>query len=124
MNAVAPRADQAATTADTDMAEVFTGYARAAAGTAYSRQANNDAYGHTLAASRAHVYTQAADLVHDMDLSSAAQEMMRRAQASHVRLPPLIDFDAAGIQYVVARAWQFCAWQIDPDLPMVAPRWP
>lgn len=114
MNAVVQRTDHTATADNIRMAEMLASYARVAAGTAYARQTRNDAYGHTLAASRAQVYAQAGELARIMDLSDAAQEMMRRAQATHVRLPPLIDFDPAGIQYVAARAWQFCAWQIDP----------
>lgn len=49
--------------------------------------------------------------------------MMHRAKTFRVRRPPMIDFDPAGVRYAVARAWQFCAWQIDPSLAEVAPAW-
>jgi hypothetical protein len=59
-----------------------------------------------------------------MPAHDAAREMINRAQAAYVRTPPLTDFDRAGVQYIMARAWQFCARQIDPHLPEVAPAWP
>ena len=107
------------------VAAQLTEYAQAAQRTADKCTVNNDDYGHALASTRANVYRHAADLVRQVPLRDAAVDMMRHAQAMSVRTPPLIDFDfePAGIRYMTARAWQFCAWQIDPSLPEVAPRW-
>jgi hypothetical protein len=85
----------------TDIARLFADFAKAARGTAIKNHTKGDQFGETLAASRAEVYDKAA----------------------HIRTPPLMNFDSAGVQYTTARAWQFCAWKIDPSLPEVAPRW-
>jgi hypothetical protein len=106
-----------------DLAQAFGDYAKAARGTAIKNHTKGDLFGETLANSRADVYDKAAELVRRLPLADAATEMMNRARASHVRTPPLIDFDSAGVQYNAARAWQFCAWKINPSLPEVAPKW-
>ena len=106
-----------------ELARILTDYAKAARGTAIKNHTKGDAFGETLANSRADVYDKAAELVRQLPLPDAANEMMDRAKAAHIRTPPLINFDAAGVQYATARAWQFCAWQIDPSLPEVAPKW-
>ena len=49
--------------------------------------------------------------------------MAARPRTTHIRTPPLMDFDTAGVRYVTARAWQFCAWRIAPDLPEMARGW-
>jgi hypothetical protein len=105
------------------VAALLSGYAQGAEGTAHRCEARGDVYGQTLARSRAQVYREAAELVRTMALADAAAEMIRRATQASVRTPPLIDFDAAGVRYLTVRAWQFCAWQIDPALPEVAPSW-
>jgi len=102
---------------------LFLGYSRAARGTATQRDRDGDQYGQTLADARTQVYREAADLVRLQSLADAAQQMLDHGKQSYVRTPPLIDFDGAGVQYVIGRAWQFCAWQIDPTLPVVAPSW-
>lgn len=106
-----------------DLAQAFSDYAKAARGTAIKNHTKGDLFGETLANARAQVYEKASELVRQLPLVDAANEMMNRARASHVRTPPLIDFDSAGVQYNMARAWQFCAWKIDPSLPEVAPKW-
>lgn len=105
------------------LADRYATFARAANGTALARRTHDDHYGETLAASRAEVYAEAAELVRRLPPSLAAREMINRATAAHVRNPPMVGFDRAGVLYTIARAWQFCAWQIDPALPEVAPRW-
>lgn len=106
-----------------DLSRMYADYAKAARGTAIKNHTKGDLFGETLANSRAEVYEKASELVRQLPLADAAAEMMNLARASHVRTPPLIDFDAAGVQYNTARAWQFCAWKIDKSLPEVAPRW-
>jgi hypothetical protein len=106
-----------------DLARTFADYGKAARGTAIKNHTKGDTFGEKLANSRAEVYDRAAELVRQLPLPDAAHEMMERAKAAHIRTPPLIDFDTAGMQYATARAWQFCAWQIDPALPEVAPKW-
>jgi hypothetical protein len=106
-----------------DLARTFADYAKAARGTAIKNHTKGDNFGETLANARADVYDKAAELVRQLPVPDAANEMMGRAKAAHIRTPPLINFDQAGVQYATARAWQFCAWQIDPSLPEVAPRW-
>lgn len=106
-----------------DVARMFADYAKAARGTAIKNHTKGDAFGERLANNRAEVYDKAAELVRQLPVEGAANEMMNRAKAAHIRTPPLIDFDSAGVQYAIARAWQFCAWKIDPSLPEVAPKW-
>lgn len=106
-----------------DLARTFVDYAKAARGTAIKNHTKGDTFGETLAGARADVYDRAAELVRQLSPPDAAAEMMDRAKAAHIRTPPLINFDQAGVQYAMARAWQFCAWQIDPKLPEVAPKW-
>lgn len=107
----------------TDMARLFTDFAKAARGTAIKNHTKGDAFGESLASSRAEVYEQASDLIRQLAPPEAASEMMSRARNAHIRTPPLMNFDSAGVQYTTARAWQFCAWKIDPTLPEVAPKW-
>lgn len=106
-----------------DLARIFADYGKAARGTAVKNHTKGDTFGEMLANGRAEVYDKAAELVRQLPPHDAANEMMDRAKAAHIRTPPLIDFDTAGVQYATARAWQFCAWQIDPTLPEVAPKW-
>jgi hypothetical protein len=106
-----------------DLARMFADYGKAARGTAIKNHTKGDTFGETLASARADVYDRASELVRQLQLQEAANEMMNRAKAAHIRTPPLINFDQAGVQYATARAWQFCAWKIDPSLPEVAPKW-
>lgn len=108
---------------DRDLALRFTEYAKAARGTAMKNRTKGDFFGEELASCRAEVYERAAELARRLPPAEAANQMMDQAKATHVRTPPLIGFDQAGKQYTTARAWQFCAWQIDPTLPEVAPKW-
>lgn len=81
-------------------------------------------YGEALATARANVYDQAAELVIQMgQTSETAEFFMRHAVQASVRSASLIDFDRDGIRYSQARAWQLCAWQINPTLPEVQPKW-
>lgn len=109
--------------ASQDLVQIFADYAKAARGTAIKNRSKGDGFGDELASKRAAVYDMAADLVRRLPPAEAAKEMMDRARSAHIRTPPLIDFDRAGVQYSQARAWQFCARQIDPSLPEVAPKW-
>lgn len=106
-----------------DLAQIFADYAKAARGTAIKNRSKGDSFGDELASKRATVYDQAADLVRRFPLDEAARQMLENARSAHIRTPPLIDFDRAGVQYSQARAWQFCARMIDPSLPEVAPKW-
>lgn len=110
-------------TAEARYVELFSRFGRAARGVAIERHTKGDTYGEVLAEARSRVYDQCAELVRKMSASKAAAEMMSRAKAQHVRTAPLIGFDSAGTQYVAARAYQFCAWQIDSSLPEMAPKW-
>jgi hypothetical protein len=105
------------------LAGMFVEYGKAARGTAVKARTTGDRFGETLANSRANVYDKAAELVQAMPLADAAAEMMSRAKAFSVRSPPLIGFDPAGEAFVQARAWQFCAWKLDPTLPQVQAAW-
>ncbi|MGH3439701.1 MAG: hypothetical protein ACRDRN_25010 [Sciscionella sp.] len=98
-------------------------FAQAARGSAVKCKAKGDRYGEELAAARASVYEEAADLLRRMEPQDAAPAMMARAGRLHVRTPPLMDFDRAGVQYVKSRAWQYCALTINPGLEQVAPEW-
>lgn len=109
--------------ASQDLAQVFADCAKAARGTAIKNRSKGDSFGDELATKRAAVYEMAAELVRKLPPEDAAKEMLERARAAHIRTPPLIDFDRAGVQYSQARAWQFCAQRIDPSLPEVAPKW-
>jgi hypothetical protein len=102
---------------------LYLGWARGARGTAIKNHNKGDLYGEVLANTRADVYDQAAELVRQLAPPDAAAEMMNRAKAAHVRTPPMIDFDSAGVQYATARAWQFCARTIEPDLPEIQTDW-
>jgi hypothetical protein len=107
----------------TELAETFAAYANAARGTASSAGCRGDGFAESLARTRAGVYDRAAELVRNVPPGEAARTMMENAMTRHVRTPPLTDFDKAGLGYIAARAWQFCAWQIDPTLEEVAPAW-
>lgn len=73
---------------------------------------------------RASVRAQAADILRSTpDLAKAGDEMIRYAIRYSVRIAPLIGFDEAAVKYTRARTWQACAWELDPDLPVVQPRW-
>ena len=109
--------------ANQDLVQVFADYAKAARGTAIKNRSKGDGFGDELATKRAVVYDQAADLVRQYPREEAAKRMLDNARAAHIRTPPLIDFDRAGMQYSQARAWQFCARLLDPTLPEVAPKW-
>jgi hypothetical protein len=106
-----------------EFAELFSGYARAARGTALKAKSKSDPFGEQLAEARALVYDQAADVVRQNTLTVAAGQLMHNASRTHVRTAPLMDFDNAGLQYISSRAWQFCALQIDPSMPEVAAKW-
>lgn len=106
-----------------EFAERFNGYARAARATAAQAKARSDPYGEQLANTRAEVYEKAAELLSSRPLEQAASEMMNNAGRLHIRKAPLMDFDNTGLQYIAARAWQYCALAIDPNLPEQAPQW-
>jgi hypothetical protein len=98
-------------------------YSVAARGTASGASSRGDGFAESLARTRAGVYEQAAELLRNAPPEQAARAMMDNAVTRHVRTPPLTDFDRAGLGYIAARAWQFCAWQVDPTLEQVAAAW-
>jgi hypothetical protein len=106
-----------------EFADKFTDFANAAKLTAQKNKARGDAYGEKLAAQRSQVYLQAASMVRFKQPADAAQDMMAKASQLHVRTPPLIGFDESGLQYISARAWQFCAQFINPRLDERVPKW-
>lgn len=102
--------------------------ALAAQGTALKRRTVNDAFGARLAEARAEVYALAARLVRDGEVVDAdlAQFLMHKAAERHVgraQAQPLKGYDDHTLLYIQARAWQWCAQQIDPALPEVQVRW-
>jgi hypothetical protein len=101
----------------------FDGYTKGAIDTAARRHYAGDKFGECLAKARVRVYEQAAELVREMPVDDAAVEMMRRALRAQVRTPRWVGYDADAVSYITARAWQFCAWKINPSLPEVQPRW-
>ena len=107
----------------TDLADRFADFGTAARGTAMKNKAKGDEFGEKLANRRAEVYDSAAALVNQQAPLEAAKVMMERAGQLHVRTPPLIDFDNVGLQYIAARAWQYCALIINPGLSPAAPKW-
>jgi hypothetical protein len=106
-----------------ELAATFAAYAAAARSTASGAGSRGDGFAESLARTRAGVYDQAAELLQKVPPDQAAHTMMDNAATRHVRTPPLTDFDNAGLGYIAARAWQFCAKQIDPTLAEVAPAW-
>lgn len=101
----------------------FQDFARAARGTAIKHRINGDLFCESLATARAEVYEKAAEMVTKLPRAEAAAQMMTEAKNAYIRTPPLINYDWAGVQYIKARAWQYCAWKIDPSLPEVQPSW-
>lgn len=102
--------------------------ALAAKGTAIKRRTVNDAFGARLAGARAEVYALAARVVRDREVvdTDLAAFLMRKAAERHVgsaQSQPLRGYDDHTLSYIEARAWQWCAWEIDPDLPEVQPKW-
>ena len=109
---------------DSAPSTVFRQWASAARSTAARCAAQRDSYGVELATSRAAVYDQAAKLVVQLGVTpAAAARLLDNASRLVVLSPPLMNFDAAGISYCTARAWQRCAQELDPTLPEVQPPW-
>lgn len=101
----------------------------AAKGTAMKRQARGDVFGRVLALERMRVYDAAASILaaHHAPPGSRATEvaalLMRNASPVREGGIHLVDWDSQALQYTRARAWQLCAWQLDPSLPEVQPEW-
>lgn len=104
-------------------AKRYTDFARGARATAVRHKTEGDSFGESLALTRAEVYEQAAELVNRTAPEQAAEQMMENARRLHVRTPPLTGFDEAGRRYISARAWQYCAREIDATLEEKAPSW-
>lgn len=104
-------------------AERFRAWAKAASCTAMNHRASRDAYAERLSLARSAVYEDAADLVEERGVEDAVPEMLARAGRLRVLTPPIVNFDAAGLRYIQARAWQFCAQTLDPQAPVVQPPW-
>jgi hypothetical protein len=77
----------------------------------------------SLKLARARVRDAAAALLLSQEPAEAAVVMMHNAAAHEVRRPPMIDYDAAAVEYTIARTWQACAWTVNPELPEVQARW-
>lgn len=82
-----------------------------------------DPYAVELSLARAAIYREAADLVDDRGELEGAKIMLDHAARLRVLTPPLVGFDAAGLSYIRARAWQFCAQHLDAAAPTVQPAW-
>jgi hypothetical protein len=94
-----------------------------------ARKARNhdDEFGSTLALARAEVYQLAAEELRDCPLAFLPGQCMKHAVSTaplQRHTVPLMDFDSYGVRYVRARAWQYVALSISPDLPEVVPRMP
>lgn len=72
---------------------------------------------------RATVRRAAAALLRTTEPREASMLMHRNAIEASIRIPPLIGYDQAALDYTRARTWQACAWDLDPNLPEVQPRW-
>lgn len=101
----------------------------AAKGTAMMRRARDDRFGLMLALERMRVYDAAASILaaHHSPPGERATEvaalLMRNASPVREGGVALHDWDGQAVQYTRARAWQLCAWQLDPSLPEVQPEW-
>jgi hypothetical protein len=88
---------------------------------------DGDFFAASLHEARGEVRVAAIGLLRDTPDPFAAAKLMHR-QAINLRQPTepmsLADYDRRCIHYIQAHAWQACAWQIDPTLPEVQPRWP
>lgn len=104
-----------------DLAETWRRYA--ASGRSRAKLARHD-FDAQLHEARASVRDAAANLLLlGQSPADAAALMMRHCAAHHIKKPPLVGYDAAAVQYTVARTWQACAWALDPTLPEIQPYW-
>lgn len=101
----------------------FREWSAAARCTAAHHLVHGESYGRQLSLARACVYAAAADLVDELGERAAVAEMLTRASRLRVLTPPMAGFDPAGLRYIEARGWQFCAQHIDPGVPVVQPPW-
>lgn len=129
-------------------ADRFVAWAAAAQVTAQSRASRGDTFGALLAGARAEVYLKAARIMglppaqRTVGLSAddvawlhaegwrpgggVGVVLMRHAMRSAVSTETgwtLRAWDENGARYVRARAWQLCAWHLDPTLPEVQREW-
>lgn len=128
-------------------AHLFAEWAAAAKNTAIGRAARGDRFGAHLATERADVYLAASKIVGVVSAATAGLTVDDRTwleaqgwrpednvgvvlmrHAMHSAVTPetgwtLRAWDTSGARYVRARAWQLCAWHLDPGLPEVQPEW-
>lgn len=110
-------------TSAAEYAQRYRGFAEGARATAQQYKSKGDPFGESLALTRADVYEKAAAMIDGSVPADAADAMLENARRMHVRTPPLTGFEDAGRRYITARAWQFCAHDIDPTLEEKAPAW-
>jgi hypothetical protein len=114
-----------------ELASRWLRYAGAARGCARDkRRFYGDPLGADLLDARAEARSRAAEMLRTMAPSEAAAAMHAEALACREHDPPplfglpLAAVDRSCARYTAARAWQACAWALDPDLPEVQRRWP
>ena len=107
-----------------EAAQLWKSWAAAGRHQARALAAQGRKFDSALKSARAATYDRAAAILHtNPDLNQATRLMIKNAAESHVRTPPLIDFDRAAVRYTVARTWQRCALMLDPSLDEVQPAW-
>lgn len=110
-----------------DWAHYFADIAEAAKGTAMKYKASRDEHGERSALIRSDVYLAAAQLIEsnpDDTMPRAAARLREQGmQFRSVSGPPLFEFEAAAEKHVRARAWQFCATRLDPEMEEFEKSW-
>jgi hypothetical protein len=118
-------AQPASTAPASDWVEYFSDIATAAKNTAQRRVVQGDDFGAECARARAQIYAEAATAMREAtDLAAAAQDLHQRGRRHKTSgSPPLIGFDDAALDHLRASAWQWCAQQLDPNLPEIETSW-
>jgi hypothetical protein len=107
-----------------EAAAMFRAAVAGARATAMKHTLLGDLFAARLATERADVYERGAALVTHIAMEEVAPLMWAQAKERHVTsLGSLADTDARCLDYAAAHAWQWCAWQLDPDLPVVQQAW-
>lgn len=103
-----------------DWGQHFADIAEAAKATAMHYKATRDDHGEQSALVRSEVYAEAGHVIEEnpsMTVEEAAAALRDRGmQYRSVSGPPLLDFEAAAEKHVRARAWQYCAICLDPEM--------
>jgi hypothetical protein len=103
-----------------DWEQHFADIAEAAKGTAMHYKSTRDDHGERSALVRAEVYAAAGKLLEASPAwtieEAAAALRDHGMQYRSISGPPLLDFEAAADKHVRARAWQYCAMCLDPEM--------